>query len=319
MAMKAPTECPLCGAVTPFPCVREHSEGGVNYELYGCRVYAIEFWWPLKNPGAEWYSHDARYADRNANPVWEAGLNQKKVISFLDPFKGKVLDVGCGIGNSLAYAVERGWEGIGIDFDADAIAAGKKRFGLTNLEVNDVVTYARIHADKKFDLITFFDVLEHVDNHNEFIEAISSLLVDGGYIAMSMPYRKHAEWLMPLDVPPRHLTRWDRTSLKKFLEARGFAVVYMTRRTDGIWNIIMRLRFKYGNKLSFGAVRAVRSTIKDTDIPRRKRPLVVRVVHALAKSKDTIFFGPPALIIWVAMLLSSSRYVTLYAIARKNS
>jgi len=317
--MKAPTECPFCGDVTPFSCAREHAEGGITYELYGCRACTVEFWWPLKNPGAEWYSHDARYADRNANPVWEAHSGQKKIISYLAPVTGRVLDVGCGIGNALAWAAQAGWKCSGIDFDSEAIMAGKERFGLDDLEVNDIVTYARTHVGEKFDLITFYDVLEHVDNHNEFIESISSLLAPGGHIAMSMPYRKHAEWLMPLDLPPRHLTRWDRTALKKFLEAHGFTVTYITRRSEGIWNIVIRLRFMYGKRLSFGAVRVVRSRLNDTVASTKKRPPLVRVVHLLAKLKDGLFFGVPAVLIWLAMLPFPNRYVTLYAIARKTS
>jgi hypothetical protein len=174
-----------------------------------------------------------------------------------------------------------------------------------------------MHANERFDLITFFDVLEHIDNHNEFMESVHNLLATRGYIAMSMPYRKHAEWLMPLDLPPRHLTRWDRKSLKRFLEARGFKVVYMTRRTEGIWNIVIRLRFKYGKKLSFGAVRAVQKGINDNSAIRGNRTFLVQLVHLLAKIKDGIFFGIPAVFIWLAMLLSPRRYVTLYAIAQK--
>lgn len=317
--MKTPSACPLCGADMPFSCDREHAEGGQTYTLYGCAACTVQFWWPLKNPGAEWYSHDTRYADRNANPVWEAHSGQKKVISYLAPFTGRVLDVGCGIGNFLAWAAHEGWECSGIDFDSEAIQAGKERFGLTDLEVNDVVTYARAHQGEKFDLITFFDVLEHVDNHNEFIASIDSLLAPGGYIAMSMPYRKHAEWLMHLDLPPRHLTRWDRTALQRFLEARGFTVLYINRRSEGIWNIVIRLRFMYGKRLSFGAVRAVRNSIKDTSTARKERPFLVRAVHMLAKLKDGLLFGLPAVIIWLVMLPFPQRYITLSAIARKNT
>jgi SAM-dependent methyltransferase len=277
----------------------------------------VEFWWLLKNPGAEWYSHDPRYAGRNADPIWKANWNQKKIISYLAPFHGQVLDVGCGIGNFLAWAARAGWRCAGIDFDRDAIEAGKKRFGLADLEVNDLITYARTHPDRQFDLVTFFDVLEHVDNHNEFIEAIRAVLKPNGYVAMSMPYRKHAEWLMPLDLPPRHLTRWDRASLKRFLEARGFEVVYMTRRTEGIWNIVIRLRFRYGKRVSFGAVGAVRRSLEDSGATRARRPLLVGAVHLLAKLKDGLFFGLPAILIWLAMLSSPRRYATLYAIARK--
>lgn len=319
MASDIPTKCPLCSTSAPSAFERTHNESGILYTLYECDSCRVQFWWPLKNPGAAWYSRDTRYADRNADPIWEANENHTKTFSFLAPYIGTVLDIGCGIGNFLALAKEKGWKGTGIDFDPNAIESARNKIGIDDLEVTDVVTYVASHPEKKFDLITFFDVLEHVDNHNEFIDSIRSLLAPKGYIAMSMPYRKHAEWLMPLDVPPRHLTRWDRTSLKRFLEARGFNVVYMTRRAVSIREIILKLRFKYGKKLSFGAVRAVRSNLNDSGTTKGNRPLLVRVVHLLAKMKDGILFGIPAIIIWLVMLPSSRRYATLYAIARKTA
>ncbi len=315
----SPAVCPLCGSSLITATGRTHVDVQL-YTQYGCAACAIEFWWPLKNPGAEWYSAHERYSVRNADPVWGATANHKKTLSLLANHRGSVLDVGCGIGNFLELAKERGWECAGIDIDPDAIESAKQKTGIADLETIDVVTYAKKYPDKKFDLITFYDVLEHVDNHNEFLAAIFSLLKPGGHIAMSMPYRKHAMWLMKGDLPPVHLTCWDRTALRRFLEARGFDIVYMRRSSEGMWPIVMKLRFRYGSRFSFGAVQAARKVAGDT-APHsgKKRPLIVRAVHLLAKVKDAVLFGVPALIIFIAMLPSEKRYVDLFAVARKRS
>lgn len=317
--MPKPTVCPLCNADNPQGTGRTHDDSGTRYTQYHCSSCEVEFWWPLKNPGAEWYSKHERYGQRNADPVWGATVNHKKTLSFLEEHRGSVLDVGCGIGNFLELAKERGWQCAGVDIDADATESAKRKTGITDLEATDVVTYAKEHPEKKFDLITFFDVLEHVDNHNNFLAAISSLLKSGGHIAMSMPYRKHAIWLMKGDLPPVHLTCWDRTSLRKFLEARGFDVMYMRRSSEGVWPIVMRLRFKFGSRFSFGAVQAARKATGNTIASGGKRPLFVRFVHVLAKVKDAMLFGIPALIIFIVMLLSEKRYVDLFAIAGKRA
>ena len=317
--MQLPSHCPLCKAAHPSATGRTHDDSGVRYTQYHCGSCEVEFWWPLKNPGAEWYSRHERYGVRNADPVWGATANHKKTLSLLSSHRGAVLDVGCGIGNFLELATEREWQCAGIDIDPDAIEAAKQKTGIADLEAIDVIEYAKKYPSKRFDLITFYDVLEHVDNHNEFLAAILSLLKSGGHIAMSMPYRKHALWLMKGDLPPVHLTCWDRTSLQKFLEARGFDVVYMRRSSEGVWPIVMKLRFKYGSKLSFGAVQAARKATGSTVVKPGKRPLTVSVVHALAKMKDAVLFGIPALIIFIAMLPSEKRYVDLFAIARKRA
>jgi SAM-dependent methyltransferase len=311
-----PASCPLCNAPTPKATGRTHIDGTTNYTHYGCDSCTVEFWWPLKNPGAEWYSKNVTYGARNHDPVWTATWNHKKTISMLSEHRGKVLDVGCGIGNFLEHAKKNGWECAGIDIDPDAVDSARRKTGISDIEAADVVEYARRHPDKKFDLITFFDVLEHVDNHNEFITSIKSLLKPDGYVAMSMPYREHAMWLMKGDLPPCHLTCWDRESLKRFLEKHGFEITYMRRGAAEIWTLVMKLRFKYGRSMSFGAVNAVRQTVGDVGARQGNRPLLVRLVHALAKTKDAVLFGIPAVIIWTAMLPFSSRYYDLYAIAR---
>ena len=45
---------------------------------------------------------------------------------------------------------------------------------------------------------------------------------------------------------------------------------------------------------------------------------MITKVHILARIKDLIIFGLPALLIWLAMLPFKKRYVTLYVIAQKN-
>ncbi len=315
----APTFCPLCDAPAPVASDRIHTEAGTSYTLYICNNCSVWFWWPLKNPGATWYSAHERYGARNHDPMWKPTGYHRKAITLLSPKKGTILDVGCGIGNFLDLANQEGWVCAGIDFDPDAIDAARKRIGTGDLSVSDVVIYAQQHPENKFDVVTFFDVFEHVDNHNEFIGAVSSLVKDNGSIAMSMPYRKHAPWLMRGDVPPCHLTCWDRGSLKGFLTKHGFTVTHMSRRTEGIWPIIMKLRFKYGRRISFGAVNAIKRTVGDAISSPRKQSTIVKMVKVLAKVKDIVVFGLPAVCIWLAMIPLESRYVTLFAIAEKRT
>ena len=232
--MNDPTACPVCDSSVPLTLRGEHAVLDQTYRCFACSTCMVEFWWPLKNPGATWYEHDERYAGRNEDPILEPNWNHTKIISFLKPMRGRVLDVGCGVGNFLAHAQSQGWEPHGIDFDRDAIEAGKRTFDLKDLEVSDVAEYRAMHSGEQFDLITFFDVIEHIDNHGKFFEHVRALLVPRGYIAMSMPYRHHANFLMPGDLPPRHLTRWDRRSLTNFLERQDFEVCYLGRRTEGL-------------------------------------------------------------------------------------
>ena len=312
--------CPLCGDARAAATGATHAEGGASYTLYACGSCAGQFWWPLANPGAAWYERDERYADRNADPILRPNGKHRSVMDYLGTRPGRVLDVGCGVGNFLALAASRGWECYGIDFDADAIAAGKRTFGLEHLEVASLADYAARHAGETFDLITFFDVLEHLDDHNAFLESVTRLLAPSGAVALSVPYRYAWRWLIPNDLPPRHLTRWDERSLANILARHGLAIAFVSRYPASLRFIVMKLRFRFGGWATFGLVRrAKQSTPVAAAAPSSSasRPLAVRLVHAIAIAKDFALFGVPATLIWLALLPTRTRYTDITLVARR--
>ena len=313
------SNCPICKNTNDNNSIESHHEDGHDYDLIECQKCGLRYWLPFKNPGADWYEHDERYSDRNADPILIPNVNHKKIISFLKNKKGKVLDIGCGVGTFLKHAQDNAWEAYGLDFDKDAISAAQDTFSLNNLEVCDLAEYYNKYPDRKFELITFFDVIEHIDNHLEFFDVVKKLLAPRGYIAMSLPYRHGATWLKPHDLPPRHLTRWDRQTMKKFLHNQGFKVLYIGRRSEGVDYIVTKLRFKWGKKLSFNMVGKYKQKVASEDktnvINNSKK---VNNMLILARIKDYVLFGLPALLIWLAMIPFKRRYITLYVIAQKN-
>lgn len=313
--------CPLCRQAANYKLLKSHFDSAANqeYKLYECEKCKAWFWQPLKNPGAEWYEKDERYSGRNADPNLKPIWNYKKIIGFLKPLTGKVFDIGCGTGDFLAYAKTNGWEVSGLDFDAAAIKTAKEIFKLAEVEVAELKEYYDKNKEKKFDLITFFDVFEHLDNQLEFIGLVKMLLRPGGYIALSLPYRKRADWLLAADAPPRHLTRWDRTAIKNFLERNGFKISYIVRRSEGLNPILMKLRFRYGRLFSFNLVGKYKNKKKHEGVKilaDSQTYLSVRRLQILARIKDWLIFGLPALMIWLIMMPGHKRYLNLYIIAR---
>lgn len=87
-----------------------------------------------------------------------------------------------------------------------------------------------------YDVITAFEVLEHVHAPSEFLEDIYSLLADRGILILSCPpfykfentakgYRKYKWWYN--DYPPHHVTRWKPWTLHYALKKVGFSEVHI--------------------------------------------------------------------------------------------
>ena len=320
-----PRLCPLCNLGTRIVHLESHVDGSTRYELYECIDCAARFWEPMKNPGAHWYEHDPRYAGANANPPREPNWNHRKTVSYMSGKKGKVFDMGCGTGNFLSWARENGWDVYGIDFDGNAVATAKGIFGLPHIEQSGLSEALEHHPEYKgsFNLVTFFDVFEHIDNHAEFARQIASLVHSDGYIAMSMPCREGARWLQHNDLPPRHLTRWDERSLVTFWERHGFKSVYVYSMPTPFEVLLMKFRFKYGMRFSLGLVDRVKKTQarenneSGSANPKMRSPLRVRTAYFLARAKDIVLFGIPAGITWIVMRPTRASRTNLYAIFQK--
>jgi SAM-dependent methyltransferase len=95
---------------------------------------------------------------------------------------GRVLDVGCATGDFLLVARERGWEALGVDPSPareQALAAGIRMVGRT-LDDVDV-------PPRSLDLITFWDVLEHLPDPVASLRRARELLTPGGLVAATVP------------------------------------------------------------------------------------------------------------------------------------
>jgi SAM-dependent methyltransferase len=175
-------------------------------------------------PGADWY--EATYRGRDTRPMpLEPGH-----LSFLNdmraPKKGRLLDIGCGNGNFLATARDRGFEVTGIEPDQPAVQFAKEHYQLKDVFAQSPEDFRRTNPDAKFDVVTFFEVLEHQEDPQAFLQIADSFLKTDGCIGLSVPNRNR--WQIgvdTLDYPPNHLTRWSPLALQNFLERNAFEVL----------------------------------------------------------------------------------------------
>jgi len=199
----------------------EHYDG---FDLYHCPNCDLQFWHPMQNPDAEWYSQE--YVLRDRAGIDKLFWNTRRFLAHPPIDKGELLDVGCGIGMFLDQARFLGFEVTGLDFDKAALEMAKKRYGLSDLHAMDLLQFGKVFPDRRFDIITMFEVLEHLDNPGQTLQQARDMLRLGGWLVLSVPNRN--KWFPGRDLadyPPHHFTRWSRESLWFALRYCGFANV----------------------------------------------------------------------------------------------
>ena len=309
--------CPVCRAAGPKRFVRTWKE----YRLYDCPNCGIGFCLPFKNPGPEYYAQFEDLYPHEAQETTDAMTEEYDAcLRALGAGGGRrLLDVGCGGGGFLFRAREQGFRVAGVDFDETRLALVRSELGIEDVHVGSIHTFASAHPDERFDVVTMFEVLEHLDEPASWLDTARGLLKPGGRLFIGVPNRRRTfdpfqgPGMDQLDNPPNHLTRWDAHSLRRFVEAQGLAVSMI--RPLGVPRPLLALLLR--NRLRFGiATRA----LKVDEIQHAPAGGKSQAVKGLVSAKETMINAlsyalyPPFLAAYHAM---GWQGVVLYCEARR--
>lgn len=131
-----------------------------------------------------------------------------------------IFDVGCGTGEMTDMLRAFG-SVTGIDAAPEAVAHCQERFG----EAIDVRLGTLPHdlpGPGQADVITAFDVVEHLDDDRSALLAIHRSLAPGGTLVVTVP--AFAFLWSSHDVVNHHRRRYTRPQLRERLESAGFVV-----------------------------------------------------------------------------------------------
>jgi 2-polyprenyl-6-hydroxyphenyl methylase/3-demethylubiquinone-9 3-methyltransferase len=179
----------------------------------------------------------------------------------------RVLDVGCGGGLMTEEWARRGARTTGLDRAPALLDVARRHAassGLTIRYVDDGLEALAEREAETYDVVTAFEVIEHVPDPDAFVRALARLLVPGGRLYLSTINRTRRAWLLAIVgaeyllglVPrgthryadfrrPSEVASWGRAGGLSVDEIRGVLYDPLTRRAsftrDVSVNYLMRL------------------------------------------------------------------------------
>jgi SAM-dependent methyltransferase len=225
--------CPLCGSrdanLVSTKAIALPG-GDMSFRLWRCAKCDLVRTEPRLAPEAlaSFYGEQYWGDIQDADPDW-IRRDQRHRTAFLHRFRdsGRILDVGCGLGFFLRALDPARWDRYGVEpmplpHGYAANAVGSDRIAQAPLAASAL-------PPERFDVVTFWDSLEHLaDPRAELLEA-RRVLRPGGLVLIALPNfgsyqaRHFGEDWYHLSLP-HHLYHFTRPTLTRLLDSCGFGV-----------------------------------------------------------------------------------------------
>jgi len=177
--------------------------------------------------------------------------NKLKLINSQSQ-KGKILDIGAGVGDFLMTAKNDGWEIIGIEPNEKAKSIAIKKGVFFVNDVKEIESHS-------LDVITMWHVLEHVPNLEEQIAELKRMIKPNGTIIIAVPNfnsfdaNYYGKYWAAFDVPI-HLWHFSKTAIQKLFAKKQLELVkILPMKFDSFYVSLLSEKYKTGKMNYFKA------------------------------------------------------------------
>lgn len=233
-------KCPLCGNTETAKIVEEmqftkiwnalNNDYNTNFSveiikklspsestnLVECKECGLEYFIPAEPGNSEFYNHLTSSSSKYySTEKWDFD----KASEYIKP-RLTVLDIACGSGAWLKIAKRQGADVYGIDTNPAAVEIGQRE----NIDIacKSLEDFSPNNKGR-FDLVTIFQIVEHLTELQNFIKNAKDCLKPGGLLIVTVPnkLRIARSDFEPLDCPPHHLSRWTERQLEVLSSLQG--------------------------------------------------------------------------------------------------
>jgi len=174
------------------------------------------------------------YLSKKKFIFWESKKILEKIERLRKQKGERILDIGCSFGFFLDSARELGWDTYGVEISKYASDFARKELHLnvTTGTINDLS-----YSNNSFDVITMWDVIEHLYNPVSSLKKIRDLLKPDGILALATPnigspLSRLTKERWEQIKPTYHLYYFSPATLTKLLEKSRLSMVKLS--TQGL-------------------------------------------------------------------------------------
>jgi 2-polyprenyl-3-methyl-5-hydroxy-6-metoxy-1,4-benzoquinol methylase len=145
--------------------------------------------------------------------------------------RGKLLDIGCNLGDLIFAAKRRGWDAEGLDINKPNVEYIRSKGFVA---YDDFLENLHL-PENSYDAVVANQVLEHVPEPNEFLQSIRAILKPGGLLFIGVPcflgpipLRLQRDRWYAL-IPEEHIWQFDPKALTGLLTKNGFDIARVKR------------------------------------------------------------------------------------------
>ena len=224
-------------------------------------------------------------------------LRSRFCYSLFNKNQVNLLDIGCGKGQFINFLQERGWKVYGTEFSSLSAQAAKKKIGNESIFISNSLNEFK-EINYKFDIVTFWHVLEHLENPKKLIQIIDEKLNNKGFVVIEVPNFDSLQRIIDKKnwihfECPRHVSHFTKKSLLNLFDDKKFKLIKISTFSleygfYGMLQSLLNLFLPVPNYL-FSLIRSKNAKINKIPLFKNYLSLLLSVILIIPLSFISLF------------------------------